>query len=54
MSIADFDAKAADCFRAAALPLQGDASRQLRRLVDGLETQDDVRSLVGVLQPASI
>ena len=51
MSIADFDAKAADCFRAATLPMRDDAPRQLRALVDGLESIDDVRALVRVLQP---
>lgn len=54
MSTADFDAKAADCFRASALSLREDAPRQLRNLVDGLETLDDVRSLARVLGPASI
>jgi 2-methylcitrate dehydratase PrpD len=49
MSAADFDAKAIDCFRASAFRLREDAPRQLRGLVDGLESLEDVRSLVGVL-----
>jgi 2-methylcitrate dehydratase PrpD len=53
MSQADFEAKAADCFRAAVRPLRDGAARQLRELVDGLETLDDVRALVRVLEPAS-
>jgi 2-methylcitrate dehydratase PrpD len=53
MSTADFDAKAADCMRVSALPLREDAPRQLRKLVDGLESLDDVRSLVLALEPAS-
>jgi len=52
MSIADFDAKAVDCFRAAARPLR-DGARKLRELVDGLESLDDIRSLIHVLEPAS-
>ena len=53
MSIADFDAKAADCFRVAVRPLREDAPRQLRDLVDRLESLDDVRALARVLEPAS-
>jgi 2-methylcitrate dehydratase PrpD len=53
MSAADFDAKAIDCFRAAVRPLREDSSRQLRNLVDRLESLDDARALAGVLQPAS-
>jgi 2-methylcitrate dehydratase PrpD len=53
MSVADFDAKAADCFRASALPLHEDAPIQLRNLVGSLESVDDIRTLVRVLQPAS-
>jgi len=53
MSPADFDAKAADCFRAAARRLPDDASSRLRKLVDALEALDDVRSLVRVLEPAA-
>jgi 2-methylcitrate dehydratase PrpD len=52
MSAADFDAKSRDCFRAAARPLREDAPRQLRSLVDSLETLDDVRALARVLEPA--
>ena len=53
MSVADFDAKAADCFRASIRPLRDDANRRLRELVDGLESLDDVRALVRVLEPVS-
>ena len=53
MSEADFDAKAQDCFRTAARPLHDGAAAELRRLVDRIETLDDVRRLVGVLTPAS-
>ena len=52
MSAADFDAKAKDCFRNAARPLRDDASAELRSLVDSLESLDDVRRLVRVLEPA--
>ena len=53
MSAADFDAKAVDCFRAAARPLRDGAPRQLRKLVDGLESVADIRTLIHVLEPAS-
>jgi len=53
MSAADFDAKAIDCFRAAVCRLPEDSPRRLRRLVDALESLDDVRSLVHLLEPAS-
>ena len=53
MSAADFDAKAIDCFRASPLGLREDSPRQLRKLVDTLESSDDVRSLVRVLAAAS-
>jgi transcriptional/translational regulatory protein YebC/TACO1 len=49
MSTADFDAKAVDCFRASPVRLSDDAPRALRKLVDTLESSDDVRSLVRVL-----
>jgi 2-methylcitrate dehydratase PrpD len=52
MTAADFDAKAADCFRVAALPLRRDAPCQLRSLVDALESLEDVRALARVLDPA--
>ncbi len=52
MSVADFDAKAIDCFRASPLHLREDASRELRKLVDTLESIDDARSLVHALDPA--
>ena len=41
-----------DCFRASPLRLREDASRELRKLVDTLESIDDARSLVHVLNPA--
>lgn len=50
MSVADFDTKAADCFRVAARPLGVDAQPTLRRLVDTLESQGDARDLMRVLQ----
>lgn len=53
MSTADFDAKAADCFRVSGRSLGEKAPRQLRDLVDGLESLDDVRGLARVLEPAS-
>jgi 2-methylcitrate dehydratase PrpD len=53
MSGADFDAKAVDCFRASALRLREDAPPQLRNLVDTLDSIEDVRSLVRVLEPAA-
>jgi 2-methylcitrate dehydratase PrpD len=52
MSSADFDAKAADCFRISARPLRKDAQSELRDLVDGLESLADVRGLARVLEPA--
>lgn len=48
-----FSEKAADCFRAASRPLRDGASQELRALVDKLESLDDVRKLVQVLQPAA-
>lgn len=53
MSLADLEAKAADCFRVAARPLPPQGHRDLRELVDQLESLSDVRELVRVLQPAS-
>ena len=53
MSAADFDTKAIDCFRISARPLSEDAPRQLRDLVDKLESLDDVRGLARVGNPAS-
>jgi 2-methylcitrate dehydratase PrpD len=53
MATADFDRKAADCFRAAALPLGDEAPRRLRALIDTLETLDDMRALTQALQPAA-
>lgn len=53
MSAADCEAKAMDCFRLSACPLREDAHRQLRDLVDRLESLDDVRVLARVLAPAS-
>lgn len=51
MTSAAMDAKAADCFRAAAIPLPVDAAGRLRGLVDGLERCEDVRVLAQVLVP---
>jgi 2-methylcitrate dehydratase PrpD len=51
MSHADFDAKAIDCFRAAARRLPDDSPGRLRSLVDALESLDDVRSLARILEP---
>jgi 2-methylcitrate dehydratase PrpD len=51
MSAADFEAKAKDCVRNAVLPLQDDAHRRLRELVDRLDGLDDVRALAQVLHP---
>ncbi len=48
-----FGEKAADCFRAASRPLRDGASQELRALVDNLESLDDARKLVQVLQPAA-
>jgi len=53
MSAADFDAKAIDCFRASPLRFREDSPRQLRNVVDALESVDDVRSLVRILEPAA-
>ncbi|MFO1302191.1 MAG: MmgE/PrpD family protein [Burkholderiales bacterium] len=52
MSAADFDAKAADCFRAAARALPADAPARLRACTDTLESLDDARELARVLDPA--
>jgi 2-methylcitrate dehydratase PrpD len=52
MSPEDFDSKAIDCFRASVRPLYDDSPRQLRNLVDSLESLDDVRALARVLEPA--
>lgn len=52
MSHADFDAKASDCFRTAVRPLSDAGPQKLRTLVDQLESLDDVRALVSVLQPS--
>ena len=49
MSAADFDAKAVDCFGASPLRLRDAAPRELRNLVDTLESVDDVRALVRVV-----
>jgi 2-methylcitrate dehydratase PrpD len=51
MTSAAMDAKAAGCFRAAAIPMPADAAVRLRELVDGLERCDDVRVLTRVLVP---
>ena len=51
MSPADFEAKAADCFRTSMLAMRDDAARQLRNAVDALESSDDIRSLVRIMEP---
>jgi 2-methylcitrate dehydratase PrpD len=53
MTSVDFDAKALDCMHASARPLQKDAHRRLRALVDKLEALDDVCELARALNPAS-
>jgi 2-methylcitrate dehydratase PrpD len=53
MSVADFEAKAKDCFRLAVRPLPDDAPGRLRDLVDRLESLEDVHELAQVLEPAS-
>jgi 2-methylcitrate dehydratase PrpD len=53
MSPTDQDAKALDCFAAAARPLREGAPHALRQLVMSLEAVDDVRELARVLTPAS-
>ena len=50
MSTADFDAKAIDCFRAAARRLPEDSPHRLRELVDRLESLDNIRPLIHVLE----
>ena len=51
MTAADFDAKAADAFAAAARPLSPQAPQRLREIVDGLESLEDVRGLVELFRP---
>ena len=53
MSEADFDAKALDCLRTAARPIRDGAHKELRRLVNTLESQGDARALGRVLQPVA-
>ncbi|MBB3014063.1 MmgE/PrpD family protein [Cupriavidus alkaliphilus] len=53
MRTEDFDAKAADCFRAAVKPLPQGAAMGLRERVNGMESLDDVRELVRVLDPTA-
>ena len=53
MSATDFDAKAVDCFRASPVRLREDAPRELRNLVDTLESVEDVRALVRILSRQS-
>ena len=53
MTVADFDAKAGDCFRVAARPFPADAAMRLRQCVDRLETLADARVLVAALDPAA-
>ena len=51
MSAADFDAKAADCFRTSVRPQRDDLSRRLRSLVNDLDSLDDVRALADLFEP---
>jgi 2-methylcitrate dehydratase PrpD len=53
MPVSHFQAKAADCFRAAAFPMRDDAAVRLWELVDGLEGAADARVLCDVLQRAA-
>jgi 2-methylcitrate dehydratase PrpD len=53
MSAADQEAKAVDCFRAAARPMRDGAARELREYVGGLETHDDMRALARILDPVA-
>ncbi|MDM0021820.1 MmgE/PrpD family protein [Variovorax saccharolyticus] len=53
MTSAAMEAKAADCFRAAARPLRTDGAARLRQCVDGLERCDDVSVLAGILEPTA-
>lgn len=52
MTSAAMEAKAVDCFRAAARPLRADGAARLRQCVDSLESCEDVRVLAGILEPA--
>ncbi|MES1264459.1 MAG: hypothetical protein ABUU24_02270, partial [Variovorax sp.] len=52
MTSAAMEAKAVDCFRAAARPLRADGAARLRQCVDSLEGCEDVRVLAGILEPA--
>jgi len=51
MTAADFEAKAADCFRASARAMPEDAPRLFRTLVESLESAHDVSALVRALEP---
>jgi 2-methylcitrate dehydratase PrpD len=53
MSEADFDAKAQDCFRTAALPLRDGAPSELRDAVNRLEVLKDVSVLLQALRPTA-
>jgi len=53
MTAEAFDAKAIDCFRAAARPLHDDAALRLRKRVDSLESLEDASALARVLEPQS-
>jgi 2-methylcitrate dehydratase PrpD len=53
MSEREQEAKAADCFRAAARPLRDDGPAELRRLVGQLDALDDARLLASVLTPVA-
>ncbi len=53
MSEADFEAKALDCFRAAARPMRDGSHQELRQFVSKLEALGDARTLARVLQPVA-
>jgi 2-methylcitrate dehydratase PrpD len=52
MSVAHFDAKAEDCFRAAARPMPEGAATHLRATVDRLESLPDARVLLEAVRAA--
>lgn len=53
MSASDFEAKAADCFRAAAREMAPGAPARLRALTDNLESLADARELARALDPVT-
>jgi 2-methylcitrate dehydratase PrpD len=53
MTSAAMEAKAIDCFHAAARPLGAGSAARLRQFVDGLETCEDARTLARLLEIAA-